>query len=131
MNEEDEKKTKHLEMLQAVISRLASNSFTIKGWGTTLVAALLAYIAKDGKPQNAWIVLMPTVVFWGLDAYYLGLERAFRDLYKQVSGQSHTDFSMVPPAGKAYFSEALFRPAVWPLYLMLIIITLVVCLCVQ
>jgi hypothetical protein len=131
MNEEDEKRMKHLEMLQAVISRLAGNSFTIKGWGITLVAALLAFVAKDGKPHNAWIALMPTIAFWGLDAYYLGLERAFRDLYKRVCGASHTDFSMTPPAAKGYFIEALFRPAVWPLYLTLIVITLAVCLYVR
>jgi hypothetical protein len=32
-------KIKHLEMIQAVISRLANNSFLLKGWSITLVSA--------------------------------------------------------------------------------------------
>jgi hypothetical protein len=35
-------KEKHLELIQAVISRMAGNSFLLKGWSVTLAAALLA-----------------------------------------------------------------------------------------
>ena len=33
-----ENKRAHLEMIQAVITRMAGNSFLIKGWSVTLVA---------------------------------------------------------------------------------------------
>jgi len=33
-----ENKVKHLEMIQAVIARMATNSFMFKGWAVTLVA---------------------------------------------------------------------------------------------
>ncbi len=39
---------KHLEFLQAVITRMAGNSFLIKGWSVTLVAALLALTVPHG-----------------------------------------------------------------------------------
>lgn len=91
---DDEKQAKHLEMIEAVIARLAGNSFTIKGWSTALVSALLAFLAKDGDPTYAWIALVPALVFWTLDAYYLGLERAFRDLYDAVRGGAHHDYAM-------------------------------------
>ena len=31
-------KIRHLEMIQAVITRMASNSFMLKGWAVTLIA---------------------------------------------------------------------------------------------
>ena len=37
----------HLQMIQAVITRMASNSFLIKGWSVTLVAALFALAAAN------------------------------------------------------------------------------------
>lgn len=37
-----EKKLTHLEMIQAVITRMAGNSFARKGWAVTLVAGLFA-----------------------------------------------------------------------------------------
>jgi hypothetical protein len=41
------KRIKHLEFIQATIVRLASNSFLLKGWTVTLVAALFALAAKE------------------------------------------------------------------------------------
>ena len=37
-----ESKIAYLQMIQAVIARMAGNSFLIKGWSVTLVAALFA-----------------------------------------------------------------------------------------
>jgi len=36
----DEDQRKHLELIQAVITRMAGNSFLIRGWSVTLVSAL-------------------------------------------------------------------------------------------
>lgn len=128
---DDEKQVKHLEMIQNVIARMAANSFTIKGWSTTLVTAVLAFLSKDGKPQYAWIALIPAVVFWALDAYYLALERAFRDLYETVRTGCRRDFAMRPlPAGR-HFAVALLRPAVFLLHGMLVAVTVLVWNCVR
>jgi hypothetical protein len=78
----------HLKMIQGVINRLAGNSFSIKGWSLTLVAAIIAFAA--GKDAGLFTVLfalaaaIPVVFFWGLDAYYLNLERKFRRLYTAI-----------------------------------------------
>jgi hypothetical protein len=42
-----EKKLKHLEFIQLVITRMNVNSFLLKGWTVSLVAALFAFAAKD------------------------------------------------------------------------------------
>jgi hypothetical protein len=81
----DEQNLKHLEMIQSVISRLAGNSFSMKGWSITLIAALMALAAKDANERYAAVALFPALCFWGLDAYYLRQERLFRKLYDAVS----------------------------------------------
>ena len=37
-----ENKLKHLQMIQGIINRMASNSFALKGWSVTLVAGIFA-----------------------------------------------------------------------------------------
>lgn len=81
---EKEQKIKHLEFIEGAINRMASNSFAMKGWMLTIVAALLAIYA-DSNPKNSLYILIaifPTIMFWLLDAYYLYIERKYRDLYK-------------------------------------------------
>jgi hypothetical protein len=81
---DDEKKVKHLELIQGVVNRLAGNSFSMKGWSITLVSALFALAAKDANVRYAALALLPALCFWGLDAYYLRQERLFRKLYDAV-----------------------------------------------
>ena len=91
-----ESKIAHLEMVQAVITRMAGNSFLIKGWSVTLVAALFALAAAHTNPLFVYLAYFPTFMFWALDAYFLRQERLFRKLYDYVrtSEQASVDFSM-------------------------------------
>jgi hypothetical protein len=102
-----EKKVEHLKLVQAVITRMGSNSFLLKGWSVTLVSALFALAAKDTKPALVWFAYLPGVVFWGLDGYFLWQETLFRRLYDNVRGlpEGQIDFSMS--------SEALPDPPRW------------------
>jgi hypothetical protein len=75
----------HLQMIQGVINRLSNNSFLLKGWAVVLVSGLFAFAAKDAKAHFIYIAYFPCVVFWGLDGYFLLLERRFRTLYREVS----------------------------------------------
>jgi hypothetical protein len=89
-------KLKHLEFIQAAISRMATNSFLFKGWSITIAAGLSAFGAANTKAALLAIALVSTVMFWGLDAYYLWLERGFVDLHKRVAAKKEADidFSM-------------------------------------
>lgn len=75
---------KHLEFTQAVITRMAGNSFLLKGWTVTISAALFALAGAGAKPILILVALFPALSFWGLDAYYLWQERLFRKLYDDV-----------------------------------------------
>lgn len=89
-------KLKHLEMIQAVINRMASNSFVFKGWAVTIVAGLSAFATRDSNKKLLLIALAATLLFWAVDAYYLSLERGYRKLYSSVARMSvnKIDFSM-------------------------------------
>lgn len=77
-------KETHLEMLQGVINRMGSNSFVLKGWSVTLVAALLALAAERADPLLVAVALLPALMFWGLDGYFLAQERLFRGIYERA-----------------------------------------------
>ena len=87
-----------MEMLQAVISRLASNSFALKGWAVTLVAGIFALSGNDAGKRYFLLAYMPIIVFWILDAYYLQQEKLYRALYDKVRQQDENkiDFCMDP-----------------------------------
>ena len=86
-----ENKIKHLEFIQSTITRMNQNSFQIKGWMITLVSALLALYASSERVVYILIAIVPAVVFWFLDAYYLQQERRFRGVYNDVAGLSPDD----------------------------------------
>jgi hypothetical protein len=72
---------KHLEFIQAVVTRLGTNSFLIKGWVLTIAAAFFAVLAKNLNGTIAAVGLIPLLAFWFLDGYFLWQERLFRRLY--------------------------------------------------
>lgn len=83
-------------MIQAVISRMAGNSFLLKGWSVGLVSALFALAAGDSERLFVYLAYFPAVAFWILDGYFLWQERLFRRLYDRVRSVSEADvdFSM-------------------------------------
>ncbi len=91
-----EDKRKHLELVQGVINRMASNSFMLKGWAVTLVAGIFALAGKDTDKLYFLVAYVPIVIFWGLDAYYLLQERLYRSLYDKVrqTDEDKIDFSL-------------------------------------
>jgi len=107
-------KLKHLEFIQAVITRMATNSFLFKGWAITIAAALSGFAAVDSKHGLLVIALVSTLMFWALDGYYLWLERCFIALYQLVAARSEeaVDFSMQVDKSHAFckWFKTLRRP---------------------
>lgn len=79
-----EAKIKYLELIQGVISRMAGNSFYLKGWAVTLLVGIFALSDKDANLMHFFLAYIPILVFWGLDSYYLLQERLYRTLYNNV-----------------------------------------------
>ena len=91
-------KLKHLEMIQMTISRMASNSFLLKGWSITLTVGSFVLISYTSNVIPLTAVVVPIIFFWILDSYYLLQERRYRCLYDEVrlKDESEIDFSMLP-----------------------------------
>jgi len=94
MNNED--KRKHLEFIQLTITRMNVNSFLLKGWTITLVAALFALAAKDANIRYVMICYIAIPAFWILDGFYIATDRRYRALYGEVirKEESAIDYSM-------------------------------------
>ncbi|HLD15246.1 MAG TPA: hypothetical protein VJB94_01565 [Candidatus Nanoarchaeia archaeon] len=84
MNNNLNDKVKHLELIQSIINRMATNSFILKGWSVTLVTGIIILSLNNSIKNFIYLGLVPTLIFWGLDAYYLKQERLFRKLYDGV-----------------------------------------------
>jgi uncharacterized membrane protein len=125
-----ENKHKHLEFIQTVINRMAGNSFLLKGWAITLVAALFALSAKDTNTNYFLIAYFPVIIFWILNGYFLSQERLFRDLYNHVRKleESKIDFSMDIKTFKTNQNSwfySIFSKTLLIFYLSLIIVMLI------
>ena len=84
-NPDGEDKRKHLDFIQAIVTRMSAASTSAKSWLLPVVTATYGY----GMTQNAWSVIMlglgAVVLFMFLDAHYLGQEKAYRALYDAVA----------------------------------------------
>jgi len=70
-----------VKVVQDIIKRMASNSFSVKTWSITLIVITLIL---RGDSNHVYIAFFPLFAFWFLDAYYLQQERLFREVYKWI-----------------------------------------------
>lgn len=120
----------HLSFIQGVITRMNSNSFSMKGWMVAIVSALAAVYASDAANPCGYIyfaIAIPVVlIFCGLDAYYLKMEKQYRDLYNEVlANPETTDFNMNASGFKRTLWQAFCFPSVWILYIFVIVLLVV------
>ncbi len=110
----------HLQMIQSVISRLAGNSFLLKGWAVTLAAALSAISRADAHAVYAWVAAGVLVTFCALDSAYLAQERVYRNLFRAAVNGEVEPFTMAASKVTCALWFTAFRSwSVWPLYLTL------------
>jgi hypothetical protein len=78
-------KVKNLEFIQNIISRMASNSLELKKLTVTIITGITVFLTiQTTKNYLILTLLLPTIIFGLLDAYYLNLERKYRELYVSV-----------------------------------------------
>ncbi len=125
----------HLTIMQDVIQRMAENSRSCKVWCITLVSAILVLSAQTGAGQHALIAFAPALLFASLDAYYLALERGFRNAYDEFISKLHSGklpacrLYVVAPSEPArkLFCHSLRSFSIWPFYLMVAIMAIFAC----
>ena len=97
MDKHDKVSIAHMSMIQGVVTRLETNSFTLKALAMTLAAAVLAFSGSVKNPN--WVYPLagcfPVLIFWIMDAKYLRMGRLFRRLFDSVRlGNINEPFSM-------------------------------------
>lgn len=110
-----EMRIKHLELIQSALSRMSENSARLKGHCLSLIGAIVGLAAAFSKDQVV-IYTVPIIVgFAILDAYYLALERGFRNQFDSVRRMpldQTPDFAIAPvereSTFKAFFSLSVF-----------------------
>jgi len=127
----NEKKLKHLEFIQNIITRMNGNSFLIKGWAITLVSALFALAAKDANLNYVLISYIVIPVFWILDGFFISTERQYRDLYNEIRifDEENIDFDMNASRfkiGDRKWINSIFSKTLIPFYGVSIFSTLMV-----
>jgi len=76
---------KEIDLIQGCITRMAQNSFMIKGWAYTLIAAIVALTAERlDLFVLCSIGIFILFVFWYLDAFFLKTEKLYRFKYEWV-----------------------------------------------
>ena len=122
----------HLKMVQGIVARMAQNSFLLKGWSVTLTAGILAAAAAGKDASFSQLALLPALVFWGLDAFYLRQERLFRVLHDDICaafGKDPVTFSLdtkrIQPAVVSWW-RTLFAKTVVSLHGTLVVAILLV-----
>lgn len=124
---------KHLEFIQGVITRMNNNSFQMKGWMVAIMTALLAVYASTENDRFVLVAIVPTIIFWFLDTYYLWQERKFRGLYNDVAGITKNNeiklFAMRPDlytGGKYSYMNVFSSVTIILVYLPVIVILLAI-----
>jgi hypothetical protein len=123
----DQKVVEHIKLIQPIISRMSSSSFTVKGFALTVQALLLGFAYKDSMWQLNVILFITVFMLCLLDMYYLWQERLYRGLYNYVRALSDTDFSMNTNKQKESerYRDTISSVAIWPFYLGLLVINIV------
>ncbi len=81
----------HVNMLQSIINRMASNSANSKTWAITIISAILVLLFDKQKTCLVYIVYIPLLLFYFLDSFYLGLEKHFRGEYENFVDKIESD----------------------------------------
>ena len=128
---------KSMEFCQAVIKRMADNSFRLKQWFLLAVTTIFTVFSKmifSEKLQYQFhienlLLIAPLFIFPYLDAYYLQQERLFREVYNDFMNCLNSEemirnpFDMKPTkAQRNQFSvlNVIFSISVAPFYFIII-----------
>jgi len=127
---------KEIDIIQSIINRMWTNSFTIKGWAVMLVVWVIALdkFNQDNYLGLLAMALVAILILWWLDSYFLQQERLYRKLYKWVIDNRETSdqylFDMNPE--RLFRKEdcivfVFFSKTIRPMYFLLSIFVVIYC----
>ena len=136
---------KEIDLIQSCITRMADNSFRLKELYISLISIALTVMLSQNHDlliMGAFLIAV-TIVFWGLDAFYLKMETLYRWKYewvieKRPVGERSYLYNL-DPHNKDMWLNALskndciikfaFSTTLKPLYGTMIVISIILLLC--
>ena len=120
-----EDKISHLQMIQSIIDRMGKNSFSLKGWSVGIMIAIYAFAGQNYN-KAVIVTLIPLIIFWILDSYYLMLERKYRRLYDDFDMNFNNISLKMNEIKKFEFIRNIFSKTIWPFYVACIMVTIII-----
>lgn len=81
-------RVKHLEMLQSLITRMASYGASFKSYCITVATTVIGFGFTLHRPLVSALAILPILAFAFVDAQYLRVERRFRGVYNLVRAEN-------------------------------------------
>lgn len=138
---------KEMDLIQACITRMADNSFRLKElYITLLAAAVTVMVSKECDWLAISIILLfVTIVFWGLDAFFLKMETLYRWKYewvieKRLTGvrvflydlnPHNTGMWLESGDKRDCFARFVFNKTLTPLYGTVVVVAIVILIIVE
>ena len=131
----DENTREYLKMLQAMITRLNTNSFQIKTIATTIITSFMVFMYEKNQDKIVnFTICVIVFMFWVLDTYFLRSEKAYRKKYNEtVYANNHEngkkckiydlDITEKLKEKDILFCKVMVSKTIWPVYVCLMIIT--------
>ena len=107
---------KHLEFVQAVITRMSASSGAVKGWAVALAVAADGAVNAAAVSEVALVGMVAVILLGVLDARYLTLERRFRALYDRIRRGKVESYDMTVQATDARLARVVWSWAVLGFY---------------
>ncbi|EET88939.1 conserved hypothetical protein [Clostridium carboxidivorans P7] len=129
MNFDKEDFKAYLTMIENVISRMATNSFIVKGWTITMISAILVLAVSKNLNYKVYIIaIVADISFCFIDCFYLRTEKLYRNMYKSVLGFKNNlkqinffDLNASEYKDKNTSPINVFLScSIWPLYLVIL-----------
>jgi hypothetical protein len=83
-----ELRVKHLEMLQSLVTRMASYGASFKSYCITVATTVIGFGFTLHRPLVSALAILPILAFALADAQYLRVERRFRGVFNFIRAES-------------------------------------------
>ena len=101
----DEKRIKHLEMIQSAIVRVSSAGIHTKCWSFVLTAALLALAVQQQECLLGAVSMVIAFGLWVLDHDFLRSEQLFRKLYEHARAAEEPEPFFMDATGEKFIGR--------------------------
>lgn len=126
---------KEIDLIQACITRMAQNSFMVKGWMVALCAVIIALLPEKLNIDvrvPCIVALLVTICFWYLDAFFLKMEKLYRWKYDWVIQNRpktlnyaydldpHNSNTWIGGKQEPKLLSIMFSHTLWPMYMLVV-----------